>query len=128
MNIYIASKYPNKHNVAELAEHIESWNHTIVSSWHTEGCAPNVELSEIPDSELRNIAERDISELTTADLLLVYTHECGVSRGGMWVEMGYAIASDKRVFILGHPITVFGYLDGVESGDLIDLGVLLRND
>ncbi len=64
---------------------------------------------EAPVQEARNHALDDLIGVRTCDVLLLLTHKPS-SSGGLWVELGAAIADQKRIVIAGPVRNVFCHL------------------
>lgn len=62
------------------------------------------------DKSIRNIAARNLDDLTSADVVIVLTEGCKQTTGGMWVECGYALGADKLTYILGPYANSFSHL------------------
>ncbi len=114
MRLYVASKYPNKELIRDtVVPALEDAGHEVVSSWHLEKYEPGIQVSDVaPPQVLGKLAKRDIREIEAADALLVIARRCRKTRGGMWVEMGYALGRGKAVFNVGPKVTLFHWLRG----------------
>lgn len=63
-----------------------------------------------PDRSETCLAERDLFEIDSAPNFIQLTQHCEVSRGGMHVELGYALARGKRIVIVGPRVTIFHHM------------------
>ena len=122
MKIFIAASYSKKVSVWEAAEILESRGHDVVSTWHQEIYLPTVQLGELADDALRDLAVRDIKELSSCDALVFFAEpqENQPPRGGRHVEFGIALALGKRVIVIGKAENLFHYWPKVEVVDSLD--------
>ncbi len=92
MKLYIASSFTNKVSVQVLIKKLEELGHTITHDW-TIG-------SDTADQCLDGVYDCDVF-IGLYDKPLVYQ--------GSLIELGYAIAYDKRIYIIGDQIdrTIF---------------------
>ena len=104
------------------AARLEDFCHAkIVSNWHeAEG-----DDEDYDDDFLGEIAMGDLLAIDQCDTFLLFTEDPGeevpgASRGGRFVEMGYAIAKGKRVCVIGPLENIFCRLQGVEQFDTIE--------
>ena len=129
MKIYMASRFKTYKELNEIADRLVKQGHKIVSTWHKVEATPGYNATMPPpakgperDARSMFVAERDLEEILGADAILLYTHECDLTPGGMWVEMGFAMALNKRVFIYGPRTNVFCHraqlVDFNEQGEL----------
>jgi nucleoside 2-deoxyribosyltransferase len=115
--IYLASSYSRRLEMVEHAAELTALGHTVVSTWvngHHE-TRPNID-AEATDAERRQWAEEDLRDIDLCDLMIVST-DSGHQRGGKWVEMGYALALRKQVWIVGPRENVFTCLAEAEQFD-----------
>lgn len=110
MRIYIAARYDRRFEMLGVAINLMRAGHVVTSSW-VEG------RGDVPDAIA---AIEDIDDLSRADCLVSFTEQPsrGVAwsaRGGRHVELGIALASGKRVCIVGPRENVFHHLPQVEA-------------
>lgn len=127
MKIYLAARYSKRLELCELKSHIESLGHTITSRWllgghQWNGMASAVWSDEqeaagiIPPAAVR-FAQDDIEDIGACDCLIAFPdtpREPSTSRGGMHVELGYALGIGKRIIVCGIRQNVFHLLPEVE--------------
>lgn len=120
MIIYLASRYSNQEKMRKYAYDLELLNHTVSSRWiepDSEIMPPNVSTFEQERFKCA-WAEMDLEDVLTADLLVVIADELMFdpqvgTKGGSFVEMGYAVARKKPIIYVGEPKTVFCFLHNV---------------
>lgn len=82
----------------------------------------------MPDAEA---AAMDLIDVERADVLILFTNQKGTSfiSGGRFVELGYAIAIDKRIVVVGDYENVFIHLPEIERVDTFTQALrLLKNE
>ncbi len=106
--VYIASAFINRRKVNAWAWELEKQGYKVVSTWHYESDVEG-------DRRFRKYAERDVEELEMSDTLILFTENHDDSQGGMWVELGYALAKGMKIVVIG-PMTacVFNRLEHLE--------------
>jgi len=110
MRIYIAARYDRRFEMLGVAATLMRAGHDVTSRW-IEGGRPG-------DGELGS-AVQDVGDLERADCLVSFTEQAdrGVpwaARGGRHVEFGIALATGKRVCVVGPRENVFHHLPWVE--------------
>ena len=95
MRVYISSHSLDKAN--ELATALEAAGHTVTSVWHRDG-GPKLPLTEV--AEWRDRADRNFLNICPSDVLALIGHTERVP-GGKFVEAGYAMGKDIRVYVVG---------------------------
>ena len=116
--IYLAARYSRWHELTDYAQQLRACGFVITSRW-LEGCSPlsSEGLSEEAPFEQRiKLAQQDWEDLMAADICISFTEppRSGNTRGGRHVEMGAALAAQKRIIVVGHRENVFHCLPQVE--------------
>lgn len=116
MLIYLASRYSRRKEMLNCAKIIEfRANHTITARWlnGSHKADTPAELAE----KAAMFAQEDIDDIKRSDVLIAFTESPdvvgGASRGGRHVELGLAIALNKRIVVIGHRENVFCHLPEV---------------
>jgi hypothetical protein len=114
MRIYIASRYDRRFEMLGVTGVLMRAGHDVTSRW-IEGRGDGPELE----------AREDVADVLRADCLLSFTEEptAGVpwsARGGRHVEFGVALATGKRLCIVGPRENIFHYLPRVEVFATLD--------
>jgi len=105
--IYLAGSFHGAERIYEMAEDLEALGHTITGIWFQ----PHDPIEKMWDGNFGGrIAEvmalRDLSGIDRCDILIIDTLEPS-SSGGRNVELGYALAKNKRIILVGEPTTIF---------------------
>ncbi len=100
---YIATRFRNRDYGLEVARNLEAkYDMICTARW--------LVRSEKVDSsrdDKNAYATEDLDDIRRAQILIVLTEQCEAVPGGMWVEMGFALALNKRVIICGPIINIF---------------------
>lgn len=114
MKIYIAARYDRRIELLELKAMLEDRGHTVTSTW----------LSGIGETWTREeCATCDIYDIAIADVLISIAENPNsgtYNSGGRHVELGYALAVNKRCIIVGHRENVFHHLPHIEFYESIE--------
>ncbi len=113
MNIYLAGRFVRQDALKEVRKtlHNETF-HRITSRW--------LDITQIETSDdnwatyAKDCAERDLADVDMADLLILDLPDPKVGKGGLYVELGYALAKGKMVWIVGNRTNVFCWTNGVK--------------
>lgn len=115
MKAYLATKYDRYAEMQGVRDFLVALGHTVTSTWHDqheqEESAPLDQLNSEPD-RVAKYARLDIDDLRAADTVISFTGQ--QSTGGRHVELGLAIAMDKRLIVVGPREHVFHALPQVE--------------
>lgn len=107
MRIYLASRWSRRNELRTYAGALRSLGHQVTARWLYEH-----ERTDDPKL-LKEYALHDMADITHSDTF-VYFAPAG-QHGGSRVELGFALALRKRVFLIGEPDGQFSYLDEVMS-------------
>jgi nucleoside 2-deoxyribosyltransferase len=108
MKVYVASPYEHKHTVRAICKKLRKAGIQVVSTWHRERLDPDVQVRELFPSTLRKYACRDIQEIDESEaLILILPRGKKLFRGGMFVELGYALGQRKLIYLLGEQTNLF---------------------
>lgn len=104
-SIYVAAKYNRRHELRDLAGHLETVGIATTSQW-----IYNAEESK----KKEDAALMDLNDIDRADAVLFFAEPQGSENrgGGRYFELGYAHARGKPTFVIltnGHE-TVFTHL------------------
>ena len=111
MRIYIAARYDRRFEMLGAASALERAGHHVTSHWIEGGRGDDPAI--VP-------AVEDLIDLARADCLVSFTEDPGrnvpwAARGGRHVEFGVAVATGKRLCILGPRENIFHHLLSVET-------------
>ena len=134
MRFYLASRYSRRLELCGYRDQLESAGHVVTSRWlHGSHQITDAGMPIGPSGEslvegdsgcdspeaarLRtSFAVEDMVDVFQAGVLIAFTEppRSGPTRGGRHVELGMALASFKRVIVVGHRENIFCWLPGVE--------------
>lgn len=104
MKFYIASRMENKAIASELTKKLEAKGHAATLDWtQLEGLKPYEQNSK----RSAEAAAQMVKAVQNADVFILFPDEGGT---GMYAELGVALATGKRVFVIGDlnkPIFLF---------------------
>jgi nucleoside 2-deoxyribosyltransferase len=102
--VYIAGLFDSQERLRVQRDAMIAMGYIVTSSW----------LEESPDTAFTtdkwaDYAERDLAEVEDSHFIVVDTLDV-TPRGGREVEMGYAMALNKPVFVVGPMRNVFHHI------------------
>ncbi len=119
MKIYVAGKWSESKGVKKVMEMLESRGHIITLDW----------TGHVHPDKSKEYAIEDIKGVRECDVLVACMWTPDIFYKGCWVEIGAALALDKKVVIIGHEVSsvflghpnvhVFNFKE--EALDFIDL-------
>jgi hypothetical protein len=118
-SIYLASRYSRCLELQGYAAQLTTAGHRVASRWH----GGNHQADDLSSDNAVRYALEDLQDLRDANVLILFTEQprSTNSRGGSMVELGIAIATNKRIFIIGPAANIFctlpciTFVDGVEN-------------
>lgn len=114
MKVYIAASFKNREGAKAWKDGLEAKGMTITSRWienHLE------DLDPLTDVQRAQEAVHDLEDIDAADVLLfLNTPEIPSTSGGQHLEMGYALAKGKPVYLVGPQTSVFHFHPGITKG------------
>lgn len=104
MQVYIAAPYPWREDAIGVMVALEGAGIGCTASWLRQ-------VEEMTDAAAR----LDLADVDRADVLVALNPPGWEDRGtgGRHVELGYALAKQKRVVLVGHSTNIFHYLSDV---------------
>ena len=116
--IYLAARYSRRQELKGYAQQLRAYGFIVTSRW-LEGHSPISPegLSDEVALEQRTwFAQQDWEDLMAADICISFTEppRSSNTRGGRHVELGAALATRKRVIVVGHRENVFHCLPEIE--------------
>ncbi len=110
MKIYISASFKSQKAMRPWRDKLWELGHQVVGTWLDEIAKPD---SMSLDVWFKKLAIKDITEVKEADCLILDLSETSTTCGRA-VELGYALATHKLVYLVGKPNGVFHSLaDGV---------------
>lgn len=116
MKIYLAASYKRRDEIREYAEKLKLLGHEITSRWLRELSPPKIELTDVSARFLREHAQHDMEDIESAGMLVLFTKNIK-ERGGMYVEMGYALGLERTIILIGPKRNIFHWLLQVKQFD-----------
>ncbi len=95
MKIYVAGKWSESKYVKKVMEMLVARGHTITVDW----------TGHVHPDKSKEYAIEDIQGVKDCDVLVACMWTSGVFYKGCWVEIGAALALDKKVVIIGHEVS-----------------------
>ena len=107
MKIYLAGRYGRRVELLKYAAALNASWHGVTSRW-LRG-AHEAKDATLTEAEAAGWAKYDLEDIDTADAVIAFTEapDNPHGRGGRHVELGYAIAKDKRILVVGHRENIF---------------------
>ena len=115
MDIYIAGRYSRRDEFRAVAETLRDHGHVVTSRWLDENEPLDAKMGDNTPEFYQETATIDLQDIKRSDIVLFFAEDpaIGIPRGGRLVEMGYALALDKTVEIIGSAENVFHLLPGL---------------
>ena len=100
-SFYVACRFDEKAMAAVFAGQVVNLGYQCRSRWLNSG---NEENSMESWSEY---AQRDEVDIYESDIFILFTEHDPPKRNSRLVELGYALAFNKAIYIIGHHETIF---------------------
>ena len=116
MKFYVASRTKRTPEVKALIATLTERGHSVTHDWTTF----EFELNRpYPADTARLCAEKDLAGIKEAEVFILLCDE-GIS--GMYVELGYALATNTHIYSVGkdNGHTVFQYLSDVKRVETVE--------
>jgi nucleoside 2-deoxyribosyltransferase len=107
MKVYLAGRFSDWAMVERHAEELRETGLDVVSTWHEPEKATDLSRT------LQKAAVCDLNDLARAEILVLFSNRPG-GRGGRHTELGYALARDITILLVGKRRQVFHYHPMVE--------------
>lgn len=114
--IYLAARYERLSELSEYREKLQSLGYIVTSRWlNGEHICESAKPEMIADLN-RDYAEIDLLDIDRSDTVILFTDKpkTVLKGGGMFVELGYAIACSKNIVIVGPRENIFCFLDNID--------------
>ena len=114
MKYYLAAPYDCRCRAAHVARLVSE-----ISGWR---CASSWLAGDHPKATPRDRAEDDLRDLRSAAAMVLWLPKASTT-GGLWFEMGYAVALGKPVIVVpaaGVPVPVFGAIRTVKFAPTLE--------
>lgn len=105
MKIYLTARWGRREEMKAVREKLVAAGHVCTARW----------LDEPEETPYAVAAQMDLDDIDFADALIVFTEttDVGYLSGGRHVELGYALAKDKTIVLVGPRENVFCWLPQV---------------
>ena len=106
--VYLGARFSRRFELQGYRGDLQRLGFTVTSRW--------VDLRQEVEADAAQCAKIDLEDLDIADTVIAFGDEprSNRSRGGHWVEFGYALAQGRRMILVGHRENVFTFLPLVE--------------
>ena len=104
MKIYLAASYRRRGTMKKIAAKARRMGHEVVSRW-IDG---DTEAKEFKRKTRVSEAIQDLCDIIRCKLLIYFSSKGG--RGGKDVELGYALANGKMVWMVGKLRNIFHHV------------------
>ncbi len=96
--IYLSASWPRRAELQRYMRELEDLGHRVTARW--------LKTRHRGDSVSRDVAKRycteDLADIKACDALVLFLGD-NTSRGGKWVELGFALALKKKIVTIGSP-------------------------
>lgn len=130
MKIYLASRYGRREELCGYRTQLEAMGHAVTARWLNGDHQVSDDGRPLRDSgealvegddgsaseaaaRLRShFATEDLLDVLACDLFIAFTEppRSSASRGGRHVELGFALALEKTIIVVGHRENIFCWL------------------
>lgn len=106
MKIYLAGPWVRRPEVREVAKRLEAEGYELTSRWlyEHEGDPNDASGLTSPEDYIRLQAQEDLADVMRADVFVMLNLQ---KSEGKAVELGFALANQKRVFCVGTRFNIF---------------------
>jgi hypothetical protein len=117
VKFYLAASYARRREMQGIAAALEAFGPQVTSRW----VRGDHELDDGLTNEAKaglnaRFGGEDIEDIHAADVVVSFTEppQSAYARGGRHVEFGVAVASGKRLIVIGYRENVFHWLPQIE--------------
>ncbi len=116
LGFYLAPRFSQREEMQGYKADLEARGHRVYGRW-IDDPYPATEDFILRHAEIAApLALEDLWEIAQAATFIAFTEPPGASgRGGRHVELGYALARDKRVIVVGPHENIFHHLPGIRA-------------
>lgn len=108
MKVFLAGKYESQYRLKTVRTVLKGLGHTVVSTWLDEKSPDRTSLAW---RDTQQAASRDWADLRQCDLFILDTNDQD-EHGGREVELGLALGTDARTWIVGPSRNIYHSLAG----------------
>lgn len=119
MKIYMAAQYARRDELRIYREQLQARGIVVTSRWLDEKESLTSDMGNHKDEWYVETATIDLVDVDRADAVIFFAESplVGIKRGGRHVEYGYALKSNKPIFVIGPKENVFHYVPRVYHFD-----------
>lgn len=119
VKIYLAARFGRREECKSIRTQLQSMGYEVTSSWLDldYSARDSKEPTSAPPELRQQFAKQDIADILAADWFIMLSEEpdsTAGKRGGRHCEMGVALATGKRVVVIGPRENIFHFLPQVE--------------
>ena len=110
-SIYLAGRFSKRFLHQGYRGELQRRGHTVTSRW--------IDIATENEGDALKCARIDLEDLNLSDTVIAFgdVPRSTRSRGGHWVEYGYALASGHRIMLVEYRENIFGHLPEIEFFD-----------
>ncbi len=113
MKVYLAAAYSRRLHMREIAKSLIEAGHSITSQWiWTDWTGIDREATAVPSEHRMEWLSSDLEDIGRCDCIVNFSQMEGMEggkRGGRHVELGYAMALNKHLVLVGPPEHLFHF-------------------
>jgi nucleoside 2-deoxyribosyltransferase len=107
--VYLMSQFYDRHRLRHVRTTLETDGIAVLARWIDQ------EEAELTPADAQRWLQHDLDDLRAADVCLAWSFPCqhGHGTGGRHVELGYALALQKPILLIGSRENVFHHHPGI---------------
>lgn len=110
--VYLAGSIARREEIKRYQEELRNEGFYITSRW-LDDSFPHYSEGQMPHNVAAGCATRDMQDVLSADLVIVFSNGVSAPGGGRHVELGIALAARKTVLLVGPLEHVFHAYPGI---------------
>ncbi len=111
--VYFTARYSRRNELNGYRLDLEDLGIEVTSHWLVND--PPAPISQLTETQWRELAETDRQDIERADALVAFTETAPGGNGGRHVEPGIGIGLGKKIIVVGEPEHLFHKLELVLS-------------
>ena len=121
--VYLASRYKDRPTMLRWKTELECVGYKVTSRWING--SHEITTDATGDEDRQRFAKEDLADVVAAGIFLCHSDRSFFrsGRGGRHVEFGVAVATGKRIIMVGERENVFHWLPGVEVYPTIEKAI-----
>jgi hypothetical protein len=114
MKIYLSASLKKADEMKKVRSDLEFLGHEITSRWIDR---QHLDLCEENQNSIRINCTEDLADIVLSQMIIIFSNNGEVSRGGRHVELGFSIAQNIPIYFIGKPENGFHYVPFVSRFD-----------